>query len=446
MKNFRIIFGCSLIVGVAATGISAQNYKIKQTTSMMGQDMSSTVYVKGSRKRTESSGMMGMGGDVADIEQCDLKRDIKLSDKKKQYFIAPFATNAGDTNSPTGRQSPPPAGKVTGRVTKGGTLTMTSSINDTGERKQMFGLTARHIKTSMKMESSPDACSASNVQMETDGWYVDLPSFSCPFSMSGSSMPYQRPEKSGCQDRIVIKENGGGKLGFPLQVTTMMNGEGSFTQSLETVEFSKATLEDALFDVPSGYSLVNNEQDLYGRPDMAAMMRAAQDGDNDDKPKSSGRKATPPPMPGMTTNAPKRAGVKRIGVLVPTNAAGESISTANMQSYLVQQLTNGNVEAIAVGSESDAKAAGCDYTLSSDFSKLKQSAASKVGGMFGKITSIDTSGGRSWDVQIDYLLIAMPDGKSATKSKAVLKASGDVDRAAESALAMEAAAILAAVR
>ncbi len=444
LKKATIFLGFSLVLGITGSTVFAQNYKIKQTTTLADQKIESTIYVKGSRKRTESGGMMGMGADVATIEQCDLKRTVKVSDKKKQYFIEPFATTSGET-VPTTAKTP---SAQTAKVTKGGTLTMTSSINDTGERKQMFGLTARHLKTSMKMESSADACSPTNMQMETDGWYVDLPQFSCPFSMASNPMPYQRPAKSGCQDRTVVKETGGGKLGFPLQLTTSMNGgeSGGFSQTIETLEFSKATLDDALFNVPASYTLAKQEQDLYGRPDFSAMMKGGQDSDDEDKPKSAGIKATPPPMPGMTMYSPKKPGVKRIGVVAPTNPSGENVSTANLQSYLVQQLSVGNVEAVPVENESDAKMAKCDYILTSDFSKLKQSAASKVGGFLGKVTNTDTSAAKSWDVQIDFLLIALPDGRSATKSKTVTKTSGNVDLVAQTALAMEASAVLAAIR
>src|SRR5437879_3313920 len=85
MTDTKIFFGLALVLGVLAVGVDAQNYKIKQSTSMNGQTFSSTIYVKGQRKRTESGGFMGMGGDVADVEQCDLKQNLKISDKKKMY-------------------------------------------------------------------------------------------------------------------------------------------------------------------------------------------------------------------------------------------------------------------------------------------------------------------------------------------------------------------------
>ncbi len=69
-----------------------------------------TVYVKGSRKRTEGGAFMGMGGDVADVEQCDMKRNLKISDKKKMYSIEPFddGTDTTTVTPATRTKSTPP--------------------------------------------------------------------------------------------------------------------------------------------------------------------------------------------------------------------------------------------------------------------------------------------------------------------------------------------------
>src|SRR5436190_8333473 len=145
MKIFNTSIIFALILGLTATAAFGQNYKIKQTTSMSGQKMESTVYVKGSRKRTESGGMMGMPNDVATIEQCDLKRTVQINDKKKLYYVDPMSVSEPDS-APVSK-----APVAATKAKKGGTVTYTSAITDTGERKQMFGLTARHLKTSMTM-------------------------------------------------------------------------------------------------------------------------------------------------------------------------------------------------------------------------------------------------------------------------------------------------------
>jgi hypothetical protein len=427
----------------AAAAAFAQNYKIKQVTTMNGQKMDSTVYVKDSRKRTESSGMMGIGGDVANIEQCDMKRNIKISDKKKKYAIEPFDGGAETTPTNQSKIQNPKS-----KIEKGGTVTLTSNITDTGERKQMFGLTARRIKMSMTMQASPDACMSEDMSVETDGWYVDLPSFSCPMTSRPEIPQYAGQGSNGCRDKMIIKNSGDGKLGFALTSTmTMKMGDGdmSYSQTLETLEFSKATLDAALFDIPSGYTQIEKSQDLYGNPDYSQMMKAQRNENSDEEKPQTSTKTNPVSMSNSTAKI-KKAGMIRIGVIAPTNNSGENVSTTNLQSYLIQKLTSGKVEAVAVGSESDARSANCDYILTSDFSKLKQSAASKIGGMFGKITNKDTSATRNYDAQVDFKLAALTGGGKTVSNKAANKTEGDADRAAESVLALEAEQILSAIQ
>jgi len=262
MKLVKNVIGSVMVLGFAAAGICGQTYKIKQSSSMAGRNFSSTIYVKGSRQRTESSGMMGSGG-ITDIEQCDLKRTIKISDAKKLYFVEPFQTDLGSSASTTAATAP------TGKATKGGTITITNSVTDTGERKQLFGMTARRVKTVMTMKSSPDACDENDMQIETDGWYIDLPQFSCPAQAPANPFAAMNEPKRGCTDRMVYKNTGTGKLGFALSLTQKfkIGGEGdddmpSMTQTIETLEFSKATLLDALFDIPVGYKAASSASEI----------------------------------------------------------------------------------------------------------------------------------------------------------------------------------------
>lgn len=435
---FSILF-VLFVTFLASHDITAQNYKIKQTVTMSGQTTTSTTYVKGPRKRTESSGMMGIGADVATIEQCDLKQSLSVNDNKKKYAVEPF--DDGDAPPSTTTKSTPP--KTNTPVTKAGTVTYISNITDTGERKQMFGMTARHIKSSMTMESSPDACSKQEMKIETDGWYIDLPAFSCPVTIRPSQMPrYETPQRGGCRDKFVSRTTGGGKMGFPLSETrTMTFSGGTTTQITETLEFSKTTLDDALFAVPDGYAKVENSQDLYGQPDYSAMMRGSM---NDDKDRS--KVVTPSSSNIPATPGAKRPGTIRIGVLAPTNRGSENISITNMQAFLVSKLTGGNVDAVAVAGEADARAASCDYILSSDFSKLKQSTASKIGGLFGKVTNTDTSASSKYEAEVSFKLIQLATGKQALQNKVSSKTENNADSAAQSVLSSEAAAVLGVVR
>ena len=70
-----------------------------------------------------------------------------------------------------------------------------------------------------------------------------------------------RKASGGCQDRYETKQIGLAKKGFPVwEKTTMFgpNGAESFSTINEVVEFSQATLDPSLFDVPEGYREVKD--------------------------------------------------------------------------------------------------------------------------------------------------------------------------------------------
>src|SRR5947208_3389329 len=139
------------------------DFKITIKQSMSGQEMTSTTMIKGLRERSEMS-MPGMpaGMGMTTITECDLKRTIKINDNARKYMIEAMDTGEGEA-------PPTSAGPVSGGPSRrGGVVTVTTNTVDTGERKDMFGFTARHMRQTMIMESSPDACNANNMKMERD--------------------------------------------------------------------------------------------------------------------------------------------------------------------------------------------------------------------------------------------------------------------------------------
>jgi len=146
--------------------ISAANgdIKIKTRTTVMGHSTESTVYIKGSRERRE----MSFGGrmNMATITQCDQKRFITISGNS--CTIMPMG-NMGEESCPASPAMSMAAMRGMAAAEseapkKGGVVTVTRTSTDTGERQEMFGYKARHIKSSMSMESSPDACNQSHVK------------------------------------------------------------------------------------------------------------------------------------------------------------------------------------------------------------------------------------------------------------------------------------------
>lgn len=138
----------------------AQQYKLRQSTSMAGMKSETTIYVKAMRKRTEGGGYAGMTN-LTTIEQCDLQRIIKINDKKKLCYIAPFSKEKiidEDAKPAAQKSEPVTAASVRSKDKTGGVITVWYNITDTGERKKMYGLTARHVWTTQKIKPSADAC------------------------------------------------------------------------------------------------------------------------------------------------------------------------------------------------------------------------------------------------------------------------------------------------
>jgi hypothetical protein len=240
-----------------SASIALADIKITTKSAAGGQSINSTTYVKGARQRTE-----GMGYTM--IYQCDLKRMIQLNDKTKTYLITPL----GNQEKSKGSHAP---NAGSGGARRGGVVTYTTTTTDTGERKELHGLTARHLKSTTVIEASEGACNPMNMEMEVDGWYVDLPGgLSC--ATDESATPQYPVEQSDCVDEVRFKTAGTAKLGHPVLTTTKMtfksSGDGpamnipASTSTQEVVEFSKAALDAALFEIPAGYREVKSVQEL----------------------------------------------------------------------------------------------------------------------------------------------------------------------------------------
>jgi hypothetical protein len=419
----------AIILVSAANIVSAQQYKLRQSTSMTGMKSESTIYVKGTRKRTEGGGYAGMTNNIVTIEQCDLQRTIKINDKKKLYFIEPFNKEAEeiieDDVKPAAVKNKPVQPPVSTKEKTGGVINMWYNILDTGERKKMYGLTARHVWTTQKIKPSADACMMKDsMVIKTDGWYIDLPQFNCPAYSYASSSTGSTQYQPTCKDRFVSRRSGKGKLGFPLiETRTMIMGNGSaqtseFKTSLETLEFSTMKLDSMLFEIPPGYKLAANEDELQDKFDVSEMMKQAGSSYGESKKDA------------INPDEEKKAGVTRIGVYEPK--ADEQLQASVLQLHLVNTLTAGNVEAVAITSEEDAKKYHCDLVLTTEFKKVKP--GSKIGGLLKALKNTDPSAISSYNIEANLSLSNVSDGSSRLQQKVSGKYEGQADEAAKKAL------------
>jgi len=361
---------------------AAADSTVKTRNTAMGHSAESTVYIKGSRQRTEGA-TMGMGPSFVTIMQCDQKRIITINPQSNTCMVVPLGDESG--------AKPAPDAAASGSGRKGGTTTFTVNTIDTGERQKFFGLTARHIKSTMNAESSPDACSKTNLHTESDGWYVDIaPGLAC---WTGMTPPPSRG-RAACQDTVRFKHTGAGHPGYPVKQTTTMQVEGhTFTTISEVMELSSAPLDAALFEMPAGCQVVSSYQELMGmsgtesggpprgRPPAPAPEAAA-------PPPPPAPEAAPqpaaPPAPAAPTVAPKGEGVIRVGIVKINDATGQDLPLENLRVNLMGEITLRQMEAVPLDADGDpaiaAEAADkqCDYILYTDARQVADPDSSGV--------------------------------------------------------------------
>ena len=356
---------------------ASADLKIKTRTTVMGHATESTVYIKGPRERREMS--FGGRGGMATLTQCDQKRMITITGNRCMIV----SMGGAETSCPV---MPTVGSLMKGTVStepvapprKGGVVTVTRTSTDTGERQEMFGYKARHIKTSMSMESSPDACNQSHMKMENDGWYADLSTaFSCGddvHSLACGSPSARHGEP--CSDRIVVKGNGGATLGYPLkQTTNMTSDQGTFTITTEVLEITNATEDAALFEMPAGCQVMDMSAMMGGKGNTPATSTAT------DAPEPSANVAKTAGAPSAAPApvlAPKAEGVTRVGMVKLKDASGESLPTTNLQINLVSELGRHQFEVVPLDAdtphpavEEEARAKQCDYILYTTVKQVK---------------------------------------------------------------------------
>ena len=259
----------ALLIILCASAAALADLKVTRKVGAGGHTSETTIYVKGSRQRTEMPGM-------TTIQQCDLKRTIHINDGARRYFIVPDQPADGEATPASAPQ------QGAGAPRRGGVVTQTVTVTETGERKEMFGYTARRVRTRAVVDAPEGTCHPSHVETESDGWYIDLGAdFSCEMTRPPAA-PAAEGWRPDCQDQFRTKQTGSARLGFPVHVTTRFRGgratpnadedeqaaaagmAGGMTTTLEVTEISDVKLEASLFEIPAGYTEVKSMAELYG--------------------------------------------------------------------------------------------------------------------------------------------------------------------------------------
>lgn len=286
-RSAKMIIVAALLLCAAESAARADiSLKIKITENQRSGE--SLVRIKGRRQRNDFTVTRpdGTTDGLAVIFQCDLKRQISFSPTKRVFYEMPhWGLQEFMARFEAGNAGKPP--KRARSIKHDGRVLETFTVTDTGERREMFGYTARHIKTTLTWEATPHGCPQTPLRRETDGWYVDLlyATF-CSYDISGfDETELMAHEQSKCVDYYMgdgkreysfeRRQVGTARFGFPLLLTIKSYGDDGqpTTRTSEVVEITREELDASLFETPAGYtkfkpkkrSLASRALSLFGK-------------------------------------------------------------------------------------------------------------------------------------------------------------------------------------
>lgn len=418
MKTVIImILACITVVPAFA------DYKISQKYTVEGVSSTVTTYAKGVRQRRESKVEMDdpetaammekmMSGRI-ELDQCDLKQNVTISEAKKVYFIDYYDWSG---LSPEQRKRLPNQ-----KMVIKGTSTVSGLVTDSGRRQQMFGLTARWLKFIQTIENSADSCGGQAlVRMEQEGWFVDL-----MLSSDSCQIPQTPDTKGGCRPKLIV--NGMQNPGFFLEGTMKMyeNNKLGATFNLQTTALSRATLDQALFEIPKDFREVDSEYDLtkMGDVDMSASTIN----------ESFGTKKT-----------------KVAGKTIAIDFFSGSVSKVNqdeLRGYIAEKLSAAGFNGHPVNSQAEVATGNFVNVIGIELKKVKESGASKIGGLFGKVTGSDDAA-KVGDSEAEIVVTVFgKDGKTpVASSPASAKVKGKPNDAVKAAIDQVLSGLLARIK
>jgi hypothetical protein len=319
-----------LAVFSCAVAVHADDLHFKKTVSVGGNTVSSSeIWVKGARERSVTS---SPAGNTINLRQCDLKRTVTLNEKTEAYVVAKDAQDESAMKAAALMGGAPvPAG--------GAAITLTTTIADTGERKQMLGFAARHLKTTVQLESPASSCSLVSQKYEIDGWYADVTK-----DQAGCQLflpPVRQAE--GCNDPIVERRSGTAKPGYPLAETITLHNADATTTTIDVVTSAlpKQVLPKERFDAPPGYRQVSSLAELNRAP-QAVQPAAAYSPVASSSPQSTvPETVSSSPAPSQLASAGLGTMTKKTGLLAQMGQLTHGGMIPGMASQLQGGMLNG---------------------------------------------------------------------------------------------------------
>lgn len=240
-----------------------------RTTEYVGRDRWRLEFSNAFGERTSPTAPLTFkaGPQMAIVVRCDLGRQFQVNLDAREYTSGPTVNRyylGPKAAMLRARESASPAPDRP-------TLSIEITTTDTGERKRVFGRTARHVIT-VRKETHSDPRGGEPSEMRTDGWYVDLDEAKhCDAGDAREVVAYGHlvvdGERPAPPPKVVFKEVGAPERGFPIELIYTHSAWPSASSSRKVIELSSGPLDSALFEVPRGFYHTN-------RWDRAAMMQA----------------------------------------------------------------------------------------------------------------------------------------------------------------------------
>ncbi len=224
-----------------------------------GRESISTHYVQGRNMRWEGSQASdALGHRKATIFNFDRRSQYVLDVEAKEY-VESRGPDFLSTLAMWIRR--PPRVRDSGKI-----VDLHVETVDTGERRQIFGHTARHLLTRERHVAQAGACSG-NSEVDTDGWYVSLQRGTPRYEASLEAL-----DGHPCGDKIVVHGTKVAK-GFPILETSTDKFAASagspaplWSTTREVIEVSEEPLDQKLFEPPRDFKRVDS---LPGGPRMS---------------------------------------------------------------------------------------------------------------------------------------------------------------------------------
>ena len=333
---------CVTAIVLCGAGPLLADSKIATRYVADGQTTETVIYAKGERLRYN----YGKGESL--IRQCDQNRLIQVDDNAKTFVSLPGEQPAAaDASKPVAQ----------------------TTVVDTGEKKELFGFQASHLKMTTTTEGKKE-------RTETDGWYIDLkdlPSCAMPKPTAKTDAPTP---------------------GYPAAYTITTfgeNGKPTATITMQVTDLSRDPLDSKLFEPPVDY-----------------------------KDGSKTAESKPP--------AEKASGTIRVAAVPMRNKSAQQNPSNAAYSRLLSQLQDAKVDVFPVTEGSDdaiktkAAQAQCDYILYTELVSVERPATGKVGGLLHKTPIVGkATDGNAFEAKVDYRLIPVVEGKPDLSASAVAK-------------------------